>query len=83
MKEIIMNKLRNILFKSFNLKIKIDNYKVINSIENLGLNSIDILNFIVKVEEEFNFQINDDDLDVELVIDLNKLCNYIIQHANL
>ncbi|KMQ32257.1 hypothetical protein TU58_01470 [Bacillus cereus] len=48
-------------------------------IHEIGMNSIDALEFLVIVEREFSIMIDDEDLTAELIQTLNNLSNYILQ----
>jgi acyl carrier protein len=46
-------------------------------IDELRLDSLQILEFLLKVEKEFNIEIPEDDLDIELISDLGALARYL------
>ena len=49
-----------------------------NFAEEYGINSISALEFLLEVEQEFDIEIDDDDLDESLIADINVLIDYII-----
>ncbi len=54
-----------------------DNIGLNDDIRDLGLNSTGILKLIINLEEEFDFEIRDDDFDFENFQTLKKLIVYI------
>lgn len=50
-------------------------------INELGMNSIDALEFLVIVEKEFSITIDDEDLGADLVKTLGNLCDYLLQKS--
>ena len=55
----------------------------IENIDELNLDSLQILEFLLKVEEEFKIEIDDDDLDIELIGDLDRLASYLEKNYNV
>lgn len=46
-------------------------------LQEVGMNSIDALEFLVVIEQEFSIMIEDDDLTADLIQTLNNLSKYI------
>ena len=55
----------------------------LTNIDELNLDSLQILEFLLKVEEEFKIEIDDDNLDIELIGDLSKLARYLEENHNV
>ena len=49
----------------------------VDIITSIGINSIDAINILVRIEEAFNFEISDDDLSAELLQTTGNLADYI------
>ena len=45
-----------------------------------GMESLQILNFILQVEDEFGCEINFDDFDMEILGSIDTFCEYIRQN---
>jgi len=75
----IKEKLSNIFKKQFNLK-EIDLEK--NYFDGEMANSIDALELLVKIEEGFKIEIEDEDLSAELISSVNKVSEYIYKKIN-
>ncbi len=60
-----------------NRKIAIEELQGKNVIEVLGLNSVDALEVLIRVEGEFGIQIDDEDLSIDLVQSLQTLTEYV------
>lgn len=62
------------------LSIDWDSHPEINNdtdLRNFGLNSITSIEFIVKLEDEFNIAITDDDLIIDNVCTVNKIARLL------
>lgn len=70
-------RLLNILSTVTNREITLDQVQDKNMVEQLGLNSIDALEVLIRVEGEFGIQIDDDDLSIDLVQSIAKLAEYV------
>lgn len=57
--------------------ILIDEVRDKNLVQYLGLNSVDALEVLIRVEGEFGIQIDDDDLSVDLVQSIDTLAAYV------
>ena len=74
-------KLRKVLVDSLDLQREPDSLPETNLVNELGLDSINTIEFLIWVESEFNIEIADDDLSIDLIDDLNRLAEYVEQRA--
>lgn len=51
-----------------------------NVIDRYGVNSIDVLELLVKIEERFDIEIDDSDISSELVESIDNMAAYIYSH---
>lgn len=70
-------RLRKILVDSLELSLDADEIPDTNLVQKLGLDSINTLEYLIWVESEFDIQIADEDLSVELIDDLGNLASYV------
>jgi acyl carrier protein len=70
-------RLRQILVDSLELERAADDIPDTNLVQELGLDSINTLEYLIWVESEFGIQIADEDLSVDLIDDLNNLASYV------
>lgn len=79
-REEILEKLKEILVQVCELDMEASRVDFENSnfAEECGINSISALEFLLEVEQEFDIEIDDDDLDESLIADINVLVDYII-----
>lgn len=78
MKNDVILKIKEIIIKSMELDLlpeKIDGSDLIGE---LGINSVDALEILVWVENEFDIRIEDEDLNAELMSSIDGLSTYII-----
>jgi len=54
-----------------------------NIINDVGLDSIQMINFILMIEDEFCIEIDFENFDVENLNSVDTLCNFISEHKNL
>ena len=73
----IKTKLKHILVQSLRLKRTPESLPDTNLTAELGLDSINSLEFLVWVENEFDIQIEDEVLSVALVDSLDTLADYV------
>lgn len=79
-REEILEKLKEIFVRVCELDIpkeEID-FEDDNFAEAYGINSISALEILLEIEQEFDIEIDDDDLEESLVTDINVLVDYII-----
>jgi acyl carrier protein len=74
-------KLRKVLVDSLDLKRDPDTVPDTDLVNELGLDSINTIEFLIWVESEFNVEIADEDLSIDLINDLNRLAEYVEQRA--
>lgn len=62
-------------------KLNVDRERVerATSFQDLGADSLDMVEIVMKLEEEFDVEINDD--DAEKMTSINQVVDYIIQRA--
>ena len=65
------------------MDLKKDEIESLNHVDGFGLDSVQTLEFLLQVEDEFMIEISDKDLDIELINDLDKLANYLEIHCNI
>jgi len=70
-------KIRNVIIKAKNLNLKPEEIKGENIIKELGISSVDALEILIGIENEFDITINDEDLSQELVASCDNLEQYI------
>lgn len=75
------SKLRKVLVDSLDLQREPETVPDTNLVNELGLDSINTIEFLIWVESEFNIEIADEDLSIDLIDDLNRLAEYVEQRA--
>jgi acyl carrier protein len=70
-------RLRKVLVESLDLQRDPESIPETNLVTELGLDSINTIEFLVWVESEFAIEIADEDLSVDLIDDLNRLAEYV------
>lgn len=80
-KEQVQSKLKEILVSSLNLSINPEEIKGEDLINELSINSIDALEILVWVENEFKITIGDEDLNANLLASLENLSTYILERS--
>lgn len=78
-KEVIASKLKEIIVNSTGVKEEELILAGEDMIMSLGLNSVDALEILVWIENEFEIQIPDEDLNAGLLKSFDHLVNYISQ----
>lgn len=71
------NKLRKVLVESLDLQLDPATIPDCDLVNRLGLDSINTIEFLIWVESEFDVEIADEDLSVELIDDLDRLAEYV------
>jgi len=77
-REEVILKLKEIVISSMNLKKTPEELSNENLVLDLGLNSIDALEILVWIENNFEIEIADEDLNSELLQSFDHLADYII-----
>jgi acyl carrier protein len=70
-------RLREVLVESLDLKIDPAAIPDTNLVAELGLDSINTIEFLIWVESDFGIEISDEDLSIDLIDDLDKLAAYV------
>lgn len=73
----IKQQLRKVLVTSLELDRAPDSIPDRGLVAELGLDSVNTLEYLIWVESEFEIQIDDEDLSVELIDDLDTLASYV------
>lgn len=73
----IKARLRKVMVDSLDLKRAPETIPDTNLVAELGLDSINTIEYLIWVESEFNIEISDEDLSVDLIDDLNRLAEYV------
>ena len=77
-REEVIIKLKEIIIKTMELSVELQ-IKGENLVEEIGFNSVDALEILVWVENEFDIRFPDEDLSSELLISLDNLADYVIR----
>ncbi len=77
----IKDRLRAVLVKSLALDIEPSAVPERDLVKSLGLNSINTIEFLIWVETEFDIEIADEDLSVDLIDDLDQLAQYVVERG--
>ena len=78
-REEVIIKLKEIIIKTMELSVELEQIKGENLVEEIGFNSVDALEILVWVENEFAIRFPDEDLSSELLISLDNLADYVIR----
>ena len=54
----------------------------VTNLEALAINSIDALELLILIEQEFHIEIQDEDLNMELLSDLKYLSKYVLDRVS-
>lgn len=77
---IVENQLRDLMVKVWQLAMKPEEIPDReDTLEKLGINSVNVLELLIHIEKKFDIVINDDDLSAELVGSIASLANYIVK----
>lgn len=77
-REEILRKINEVIKETINREISDEDlHEDVDIITTIGINSIDAINILVRIEEVFNFEISDDDLSAELLQTTGNLAAYI------
>ena len=78
-REEVIIKLKEIIIKTMELSVELEQIKGENLVEEIGFNSVDALEILVWVENEFDIRFPDEGLSSELLISLDNLADYVIR----
>jgi acyl carrier protein len=71
------DRLRKVMIEALDLKVDLAAIPDKNLVATLGLDSINTIEYLIWVEGEFNIEIADEDLSIDLIDDLDKLASYV------
>jgi acyl carrier protein len=75
----VQNKVTSIIIEHLNLSTSPqDLIQAENFLEEFGINSVDALELLLKLENEFDIEIDDEDLNAELLKSIKTLSDYIM-----
>jgi len=75
----VQDKVASIIIEHLKLEISPQNLiQMENFLEELGINSVDALELLLKMENEFDIEIDDEDLNAELLKSIKTLSDYIM-----
>ena len=69
--------MNNVEVKVLNLEIPIDELKCNDLIEYYGINSVDALEILIHIENEFDIEIDEEHLNAELINNIASVVKYI------
>lgn len=76
-KEVVVEQLKGIITKTLELE-SVEQIRTDNLVEDLQLNSIDAMEILVWVENEYEIVFDDDEINVELMSSLNGLAENVL-----
>jgi acyl carrier protein len=71
------DRLRKVMVEALDLGIDPQTIPDKDLVATLGLDSINTIEYLIWVEGEFNIEIADEDLSIDLIDDLDKLASYV------
>lgn len=77
MSEVTEARIRRIMKENIELTADVDEIKLDDVLVNYGINSITFIKFIVLLENEFDIQVDDENLDYTKMSTLSSLISYI------
>ena len=77
--KMIKDRLKETMVKALRLETTPESLPEVNLVSELGIDSVDSLELLIWVENEFGIQIADEDLSVNLVDSLDTLAQYVSQ----
>jgi len=79
-REQILNQIYRVIKETVNRDINEDLLREdVDIIQTIGMNSIDAIGVLVKIEETFGIEIEDEDLSVELIRSSGSLAKYVAE----
>ena len=82
-KEIIKEQIKEIIVQCLSSQIAKEDIIGNDLINELGINSVDALEIFVWIENTFEMQIDDEDLNSELIASLDNITEYVFQKKNI
>lgn len=76
-KEVVVEQLKGIITKTLELE-SVEQIRTDNLVEDLQLNSIDAMEILVWIENEYEIVFDDDEINVELMSSLNGLAENVL-----
>ncbi|MBW7476505.1 hypothetical protein K0T92_17360 [Paenibacillus oenotherae] len=76
-KQMIIQQLKSLIIQGMNLSLTPDEIKGDNLEQEININSVDFLEIMVLIENAFQIEIPDEDLDPEMINNLSKVADYI------
>ena len=83
LKEIIKEQIKEIIIQCLPSQIAKEDIIGNDLINELGINSVDALEIFVWIENTFEIQIDDEDLNSELIASLDNLTEYVFRKKNI
>lgn len=71
------SRLRKVMVDALDLGVDPETIPDKDLVATLGLDSINTIEYLIWVEGEFNIEIADEDLSIDLIDDLDKLASYV------
>ncbi|HEY3903861.1 MAG TPA: phosphopantetheine-binding protein [Streptosporangiaceae bacterium] len=71
------SRLRKVMVDALDLGVDPETIPDKDLVSTLGLDSINTIEYLIWVEGEFNIEIADEDLSIDLIDDLDKLASYV------
>lgn len=75
----IISDIKGILQRIVNVEGVKDWEETTDLLKDKGLNSLEAINILVAVEDQFDIEVDDDDFDVELVRTIENIADYVEQ----
>lgn len=70
---IIEQELKDMIMKEADNDINIENLKQFHLVNDLGFDSMQVIDLIMEIEQKFNFEFDDEEMDMELICDFQEL----------
>lgn len=77
----VVDKIKKIIIESMGGDRDISEIQGNNLVSEIGINSVDALEILVRIESEFSIQIADEDLSIDLITTIDKLATYVIDKS--
>lgn len=73
----IEQKIKNIIHQVTELDIPVDEIESENIVERYGINSVDALEILINVENEFDITVEDEELNQDLIKSVSHLSDFV------